>query len=147
MKNKLIVAALAAALFCGLAFTACENVTNMKLVYDKAETVDKVNAVKFSVGNGVILSWEAPDDATGFDVYIRKADGNTVRPLDSLHPAPVVYNPDGVSFTPGTNLDHWECAVPGAGYPSGAYEFGVRTKTWKSNVLDSDIKWSDSVTL
>ncbi|MDR2136487.1 MAG: hypothetical protein LBO76_07715 [Treponema sp.] len=159
MKNKLVLAALAAALLCGLAFTACKNdVLDVKVVYDKANTVSNLKAVKN--GTDIIVTWDAADDAGGYVVYSKKDGTKQVSNIshggggsptvengkiykdDGSLDASAKYNPDKYSFV---------YPIPSP-LPSGAegdYLIGVQTYPLSEggNVAPSDIVWSPAVAI
>jgi fibronectin type 3 domain-containing protein len=158
MKNKLVMAALAAALLCGLAFSACKNdVQDVRINYDKAEAVEEVKAVNVTAAgaNAVILTWNAVDDAGGYNVYLKVDGAKTLRNIGGGWTG-VTYTAAGGEST-NTDLDKWTKYVSfgnnegEVSLPTGTYAvtFGVQTRPLDqySGGAPSDIVWSNALTI
>jgi hypothetical protein len=154
MKNKLVMAALAAAILCGLAFSACKNdVMDVKRAYDKAEAVESVTAVKVTNQARVIVTWDAVDDSQGYVVYVKVGDAKTLKRVGGWNG--VTYAADGTS-SPNTDPNKWAASVTfgisnsSVTLPAGTHSvtFGVQTYPidW-DNGAPSDIVWSDPVSI
>jgi hypothetical protein len=161
MKNKLVVAALAALLVCGLAFTACENgVQDVKIAYDKANAVAGVTAVlttgaTASGDRAVIVSWDAAEDANGYRLFVREGDKKTVQQINSgggsgNYPQNyVVYALADGSTTSNTDPDKWSAlvSISGSASTGKSYTFGIQTSPLtQGSVTYSDIVWSNAIT-
>jgi hypothetical protein len=157
MKNKLVMVALAAAMLCALSFGACkQDVQDVSIAEDKAEAVASVTVTKISGQTAYIVTWDAVDDAGGYQVYVRVNGAKTLETISAQNY--VTYSDDGTS-KPNANPDKWAASVSfatsgGASVvlPAGTYsvEFGVQTGPFNNNSINaanSDIVWSSAVTV
>jgi hypothetical protein len=149
MKDKWLMVTLAALLVCGMAFTACENgVQDVKMVLDQANKVASVTAVTGT--NLVIVSWDAAEDAGGYQLFYREEGKKTVQQISGGIGNPqnaVTYGADGTSI-PNTDPDKWSALVsPVLAGTGRSLRFGIRTSPLQSgNITYSDIEWSNVIT-
>jgi hypothetical protein len=151
MKNKLWMAALGAALVCGLVLGGCEEkVMDVKIVPDTVK-VGAVTATKTTTGNKVIVAWDAIDNVPDYDVYLKVDGAKTVVSVGTGDNAVIYAVADG-STTANTNIDKWSCLFDLsnlAALPAGtAVKFGVeaRTPVGGSYMTVSEIAWSNTIT-
>jgi len=169
MKKNFIGAAAAAVVLMVL-FAACDNEPQeVKLVgYPLAAQVSSVTVTQTSNKYHIIVSWDAIKDGNGYKVYYQQEDKNTV---DSFGAAQNDFTYPSASTVSGTyayldnltandDVDKWSAAISvkftytsyGLTYtrgtlPPGTYRFGVQSSDTDPNHKDSDIKWSDYITV
>jgi hypothetical protein len=153
MKNKLAMAALAAALLCGLAFSACKNdVQDVRIVPDTIN-VDAVTVALTTNKAYVIVSWDAVDDAKGYDLYFKKEGEKEVKPgPNGSEQNTYTYDPATGDQSVNPNPNKWSARIStnGGGAPqAGAYRFGVQVDgaySASQGLTVFEIVWSDPIT-
>jgi len=166
MKKRLIGAAIAAVVLMTL-FAACGDDVQT-IAYDEAEQVGDITVTQIAKNYYVVISWDAVEDGTGYSVYAQQEGKKTVINLGSGNNSNTYsnYSPEteNVKSTPNSDIDKWVKVVdvkynkidvygessyitPQGSFPSGSFRFGVQTNTLLPNHEDSEIKWSDYITI
>jgi len=126
--NKKIIGAVIAAVVLIVAFAACSDEPQEVNVVDydyqgNAKQVAAVNVAQVDSNYNLILTWEAAQDGTGYDVYCQKEGTKTVKQLNGMGPTnegsfsantPAVNQkgPAGLKWTDNkTNPDNWTFAI------------------------------------
>jgi hypothetical protein len=124
----------------------------VKIDYDKASAVDAVTAVLSTDKTFVIISWDAVEDVKAYDVFYQQKEKNTVLP-DAGYPGSaqnaVIYKADGSASTANTDFDKWSAklTIPATLQRGKDYRFGIQTSSVVSGVSQSDIVWSEYITV
>jgi hypothetical protein len=136
MANKKILAGALALLGLALMFAGCDNVQQVKIVYDKAATPGNVEAEKetYMGSSSVTLSFNPVENATAYAYYIREKGGKVVRTLAPTSTPAISSTRCSVEFTTLPNLT-----------AGTTYEFGVQVQTtFAAAALEpSDVAWAE----
>ncbi|GHU37191.1 hypothetical protein FACS1894172_20540 [Spirochaetia bacterium] len=130
----------------GLVLAGCDDggVQEVKVVTDKANAVAAVTATLTSDDLGVIISWDAVDNAYDYNIYYQQEGKKTIQSFSSYAQNAKTYDPaDGTEIT-NTDVDKWSVLAELNSrislISSKKYRFGVQVTDFSYN--DSDIVWS-----
>jgi hypothetical protein len=161
--SKMLLAGMAAmVLALGLVLAGCENGVQevegtVKVAQDKPAGVASVTAV-LTTGNllgqsykGVIISWDAVDNAQSYSVYYQQEGKKTMQSSYYVNAqSDYTYAAADGAQTLNTDIDKWSALAKLGGssgitvIPGKKYRFGIQTQGFDNN--SSDIVWSGYVT-
>jgi len=162
MKKRLMSAVIAAVVLMAL-FAACgEEVQTV--ASETANQVGDITVTQLAKNCYVLISWDAVEDGTGYQVYCQQEGKKSVIELDWGWQWNTITNNDPedeyLDYKAITDPDKWcypaqvkrkrldgPASDPYISYigkvPTGRVRFGVQTYTANPNKAQSEIKWSD----
>jgi len=171
MKKRILGAVIAAVVMM-LLFAACSDEPQL-IAYETADKVSAVNVAQIGSNYFVIVSWSAAKDGSGYRVYAQQSGTKSIIDCGWGQNEDVYSSKAGTVGSPYSYLDtkpnigaidSWSKCIEvqyqvtyGTGIlatseidgdlPSGSWRFGVQTVSPYPNTANSDIKWSDYISV
>jgi hypothetical protein len=121
----------------------------VKIVYDKAPSVSLTQVAK--TDNYLILSWDAVENATYYEVLYEKEGQKTIEEHWGDNGTKPEFKPGGTidwPDNPDPNKYYTVFELTGASkLAAGKYRFGVRVSSVLPSTQSSDIKWTEWYTV
>jgi hypothetical protein len=158
-KKRMFLGMLAMALAFGFVVMGCDTPLQdggtVKIDSNKAPGPGNVEAVPTTANlvsqgvKGVIVSWDAAENASGYQLYVQQEDKKTIESNIGTPQNNNTYASSDGAPSVNTDPDKWSALVqlqPGTVQSGKKYRFGVQTNPIQQSYIPSDIVWSDYIT-